>query len=52
MVGAASILGGPNEVWARLSTRATSFENGNTLSITLAGWAPQRRFRDRGAAHT
>jgi predicted dehydrogenase len=32
---AISILGEPSEVWARLSTRATSFENGDTLSITL-----------------
>lgn len=33
---AISIFGEPSEVWARLSTRATSFENGDTLSITLA----------------
>jgi predicted dehydrogenase len=32
---AISILGEPSEVWARLSTRATSFDNGDTLSITL-----------------
>jgi predicted dehydrogenase len=32
---AISIFGDPSEVWARLSTRATSFENGDTLSITL-----------------
>lgn len=30
-----SIFGEPREVWARLSTKATSFENGDTLSITL-----------------
>lgn len=33
---AVSILGEPTSVWARLSTRATSFGNGDTLSITLA----------------
>lgn len=33
---AISIFGEPSEVWARLSTRATSFENGDTLSVTLA----------------
>ena len=33
---AVGIFGEPNEVWARLATRATSFENGDTLSITLA----------------
>ncbi len=32
---AVSILGEPTEVWARLSTRATSFGNGDTLSVTL-----------------
>jgi predicted dehydrogenase len=32
---AVSILGEPSEVWARLSTRATSFGNGDTLSVTL-----------------
>lgn len=32
---AISIFGEPSEVWARLATRATSFENGDTLSITL-----------------
>lgn len=33
---AVSMLGAPSEVWARLSTRATSFDNGDTLSVTLA----------------
>ncbi|OZM77126.1 Gfo/Idh/MocA family protein [Pseudonocardia sp. MH-G8] len=33
---AISVLGEPSEVWARLSTRATSFRNGDTLSVTLA----------------
>ncbi|RDH78274.1 gfo/Idh/MocA family oxidoreductase [Mycolicibacterium moriokaense] len=33
---AISILGRPTEVWARLSTQATSFANGDTLAITLA----------------
>ena len=33
---AISIFGAPSEVWARLSTRATSFGNGDTLSVTLA----------------
>ena len=33
---AVSILGEPESVWARLSTRATTFANGDTLSITLA----------------
>ena len=33
---AVSILGEPTEVWARLSTRATTFGNGDTLSVTLA----------------
>jgi predicted dehydrogenase len=33
---AISIFGTPESVWARLSTRATAFENGDTLSITLA----------------
>jgi predicted dehydrogenase len=32
---AVSLLGEPTDVWARLSTRATSFENGDTLSVTL-----------------
>ncbi|HEV7207569.1 MAG TPA: Gfo/Idh/MocA family oxidoreductase [Mycobacteriales bacterium] len=32
---AISLFGEPNEVWARLSTRATQFENGDTLSVTL-----------------
>jgi predicted dehydrogenase len=32
---AISILGPPSEVWARLATRATSFGNGDTLSVTL-----------------
>jgi predicted dehydrogenase len=32
---AISILGTPETVWARLSTRATAFENGDTLSITM-----------------
>ena len=32
---AISILGEPREVWARLSTRATTFGNGDTLSVTL-----------------
>ena len=30
-----SLFGEPAEVWARLSTRATSFANGDTLSVTL-----------------
>lgn len=33
---AISIFGTPESVWARLSTRATAFENGDTLSSTLA----------------
>ena len=33
---AISILGRPVEVWARLSTQATTFANGDTLAITLA----------------
>ena len=33
---AISIFGRPTEVWARLSTQATSFANGDTLAITLA----------------
>ncbi|MCP2628269.1 Gfo/Idh/MocA family oxidoreductase [Mycolicibacterium smegmatis] len=33
---AISILGRPTEVWARLSTQATTFANGDTLAITLA----------------
>jgi predicted dehydrogenase len=32
---AISILGEPSEVWARLTTRATTFGNGDTLSVTL-----------------
>lgn len=32
---AVSILGEPREVWARLSTRATTFGNGDTLSVML-----------------
>jgi predicted dehydrogenase len=32
---AISVLGEPSEVWARLSTRATTFANGDTLTITL-----------------
>jgi len=32
---AISLFGEPREVWARLSTRATQFANGDTLSITL-----------------
>jgi predicted dehydrogenase len=32
---AISVLGTPTEVWARLATRATSFGNGDTLSVTL-----------------
>ncbi len=30
-----ALLGQPEKVWARVSTRATSFANGDTLSITL-----------------
>jgi len=30
-----ALLGRPTETWARLSTRATNFGNGDTLSITL-----------------
>ncbi len=30
-----ALLGEPEEVWARLSTRATNFANGDTLCITL-----------------
>ena len=33
---AISIFGQPTEVWARLSTQATAFGNGDTLAITLA----------------
>jgi predicted dehydrogenase len=33
---AISLFGWPVEVWARLSTRATRFANGDTLTITLA----------------
>jgi predicted dehydrogenase len=33
---AVGVLGEPSEVWARLATRATSFANGDTLSIALA----------------
>jgi predicted dehydrogenase len=32
---AIAIFGRPVEVWARLSTQATTFENGDTLTITL-----------------
>ena len=32
---AISIFGRPTQVWARLSTQATSFANGDTLAITL-----------------
>jgi predicted dehydrogenase len=32
---AVSVLGEPVVVWARLATRATSFGNGDTLSVTL-----------------
>ena len=32
---ATSIFGRPTEVWARLSTQATNFANGDTLAITL-----------------
>lgn len=40
---AISILGAPTQVWARLSTRATAFGNGDTLSVTLG-------FADGGTA--
>jgi len=33
---AISLLGRPVEVWARLATLATSFANGDTLSVTIA----------------
>ncbi|WP_319457284.1 MULTISPECIES: Gfo/Idh/MocA family oxidoreductase [unclassified Mycobacterium] len=33
---AISIFGRPTEVWARLSTQATTFANGDTLAVTLA----------------
>ena len=33
---AIGIFGRPTEVWARLSTQATNFANGDTLAITLA----------------
>jgi predicted dehydrogenase len=33
---AISIFGRPTQVWARLSTQATTFANGDTLAITLA----------------
>jgi predicted dehydrogenase len=33
---AISIFGRPTQVWARLSTQATSFANGDTLAVTLA----------------
>jgi len=33
---AIGVFGRPTEVWARLSTQATSFANGDTLAITLA----------------
>lgn len=32
---AISLLGGPTEVWARLSTQCTTFANGDTLTVTL-----------------
>lgn len=32
---AISIFGRPNQVWARLSTQATTFANGDTLAITI-----------------
>jgi predicted dehydrogenase len=32
---AIALFGTPHEVWARLATRATSFANGDTLTITL-----------------
>lgn len=32
---AIALLGRPTEVWARLGTHATTFENGDTLTITL-----------------
>jgi predicted dehydrogenase len=38
-----AMFGAPTEVWARLSTRATAFANGDTLAITLA-------FRDGSTA--
>jgi predicted dehydrogenase len=38
---AIAILGPPTEVWARLSTQATSFANGDTLTVTL-GFADGR----------
>ncbi|HUZ67082.1 MAG TPA: Gfo/Idh/MocA family oxidoreductase [Beijerinckiaceae bacterium] len=31
-----ALFGAPFEIWARLSTRATNFANGDTLAITLA----------------
>lgn len=33
---AISIFGRPTQVWARLSTQATTFANGDTLTITIA----------------
>jgi predicted dehydrogenase len=33
---AISIFGQPTQVWARLSTQATTFANGDTLTVTLA----------------
>lgn len=33
---AVGVLGEPSEVWARLATRATSFANGDTLTVALA----------------
>lgn len=33
---AISIFGKPTQVWARLSTQATTFANGDTLTVTLA----------------
>ena len=32
---AIAVFGRPTEVWARLSTQATTFENGDTLTITM-----------------
>ncbi|GAB6987764.1 hypothetical protein JCM10369A_42900 [Nocardioides pyridinolyticus] len=32
---AIAVLGRPTEVWARLATQATTFENGDTLTITM-----------------
>ena len=33
---AVSLLGEPTEVWARLATRATTFANGDTLSVAMS----------------